>query len=286
MIKIVERGQKNRFLIVKFTFECNIGCRVCVENSTPNDKELLPLSKIEKAFKELENYECDMGLQGGEVMLYPEYCAEICEMWRKINKKGGHTHMITNGFWGKDPKVIDIMANRIKPDILMTTVDKWHQEFIPIESVNNITKSLYDHPTINVAFFQIYSKNYPLKTQEELGIICDKKVIINGNPLHFYGRGADVISRDHDDSPKWKEYNDEPIKCDNFGLSILPDGQIVANCPLERNGCYCGHVDIHNIAKIYDNLRRPVINYTGKTYNLSAICKDMRIHCMNKKWNF
>ena len=43
---VLERGLAGNFLIVKFTFECNIQCKICVENSTPDEKTLLSLDKI------------------------------------------------------------------------------------------------------------------------------------------------------------------------------------------------------------------------------------------------
>lgn len=283
-LEAISFGMKLRFLIVKFTYKCDAKCAICIEDSSIDKTELLPLNLIEKVFTEVKDMEIDMGLQGGEVLLFPEYCKEICDMWRSINKYG-RTHMITNGFWGKDPKLIDYVENEIKPELIGISVDKWHQQWIPISSINNILSRLENNPNIWVHLFQIFSKNYPVvKNQSELGIKCNKKLFILGNALHYWGRGKKVID-EGDDAPNKREFKGERIQCDNFGLSLHPDGTIHSNCPAESAGCSFGKIENTNIKEIFEKLGRPFLEgYRGTTYSFTEICKGMFIDPLDPKW--
>jgi hypothetical protein len=279
--KTIQHGMNLRFLIVKFTNRCNADCSICIEDSTNNKTDLLSLDLIEKVFKECTNLDIDMGLQGGEVMLYPEYCKEIYDMWRKYNKYK-LTHMISNGFWGDNLDLIDYMKNDLKPDLLMLTTDKWHQKFVPLSKINIILDHLKDDPIINVGIFQIVSKKYPLKTPKELGLNYED-IFTLPNRLHYHGRGIN-IKKENDDVPSMKYYNNEKLGCDNFGLSLHPDGTIGSNCPAEMFGCNFGKIAENNIVDIFENLGRPVIKYTGEAYSLTEKCKELQINPLDEKW--
>jgi hypothetical protein len=281
VMKYFERGMQNHVLLVKFTFECNNGCEICIENSTPDQKEILPIEKLQKVFDQVKDLELNCSMQGGEVMLYPEYCAEVTNRWRKTNKFG-HTLCVTNGFWGDNPDTIKYMKEVIKPDVLFISVSKWHQKNVPISRINNIIREL-DNSSIMVVILPLYSDKYPSLTQREYGLDSDKELLLLPQPLTTMGRAGNLSTGDQ--SPRMRTYDNEEIKCDNFGLSIHPDGTIGANCPAERNGCIFGHIDDTNVAELYDRLRRPKIQYTGTTYNFSAICRGLGINPLDPKWS-
>jgi hypothetical protein len=284
LLKTINYGQKLRFLIIKFTNKCNAECDICVERSSMKETELLPLDLIQKAFEEVKDLDIDMGLQGGEVMLYPEYCKEIYDMWRKINKGDSLNHMVTNGFWGENEDTIDYFSNHIKPQLCMITVDKWHQERIPISSINSILNRIGEHPDINFALFQIYSKNSPEKNQEELGIQYPKRLGLLSNPLSIFGKAADLKSQGIDDAPIYRNLVNEELICNNFGLSLNSKGDILTNCARELNGCNFGNIKNINIKDVYEKLRRPIIKYTGQAYTLSDVCKSLEISPLDSKW--
>jgi hypothetical protein len=291
-LRVATRGLYDlRFLRVKFTFECNIRCKICIEESA-DQKELLPISKIEHVFRQLPDLEIDMGLQGGEVMLYPEYCAEICDLWRKYNK-WGHTHMISNGYWGDDPKITDIMINKIKPELLMITVDKFHQEFIPISKVNSIIDNLKNTPDILLGFLTVYSKDdpwnfeaTPLENQQRLGLVCDQEVSILANKLVSAGRAINYISSSGDDVPNRHDCEDEELVCNNFGIALLPNEEVVSNCGLERWGCKFGTIDTVDMKKLFESLGRPHVKYTGKNVQqFLDICRNLKINPLDPVWS-
>ena len=227
-----------------------------------------------------------MGLQGGEVMLYPEYCIEINNLWRKYNKYG-HTHMITNGFCGNDKNLMSIMYQKIKPDLIMLSVDKWHQEHINILNINNIIRELENHPDINLGAFQIFSKNYHNVSteQKKLGIVCNKTLPIISLPMKDYGRARILVESGEEELPVYRQYDQEEVKCENFGFSLHPDESVVANCSLERNGCKFGKIDEVDFIELFKlNKNRPKIIYTGKIQCFSYICKTSILKPIEKEW--
>jgi MoaA/NifB/PqqE/SkfB family radical SAM enzyme len=280
-----EKGLKLEFLVIKFTFRCNNNCSICVENSSDDKRDLLSLDLIEKSFKETSDLDLNCVLQGGEVMLYPEYCKEIYDMWRKINKYK-KTFLMTNGFWGKDQKLINFVKEELKPDLLIVTTDKWHQVNIPVSIINNIIKQFQDDKYIKLMIMQIFSNNYPLFSDNyfKLGIEYNGKEKLNiyGCPLNFFGRG--INAEKDGDFPFIKDYYNEKITCSNFGISIHPDGKIYSHCTSESNGCYFGNINNTDLNLLFKKLRRPSILYTGKTYSFSDICKKLKINPLDEKW--
>jgi hypothetical protein len=270
-------------LTLKFTLRCDRNCSICIENSLNDKTELLGLDLIEKAFLDIQDLDINFSLQGGEVMLYPEYCNKIYDLWRKINKFNIRTILVTNGFWGEDDNLINFVKNKLKPTILFVTTDKWHQEKIPVSSINKIIKEFEFVPEIYLAIIQICSKNFPYvgKDYSKLNLDYDKKDLeIINTDLCFRGRAEQFKSID--DIPEIKIYNNEEVVCNNMGLSITPDGVIRSNCSLETHGCKFGHISDTNLKDVYLNLNRPRMLYSGRMDYFGDICEN--INPLDEKW--
>jgi organic radical activating enzyme len=121
---------------------CNINCRHCFCPSVPEQsKDFISKEIVNKTMDIIKgNGQFVISILGGEVMLYPEGCKYIAD---KSHEEGHIFRLITNGFFGKDQKMIDYLIDEIKPEILVISCDEYHQEFIPIETVKNLIDKCY-----------------------------------------------------------------------------------------------------------------------------------------------
>jgi len=292
MDQVMPGYKKYYTLLCKFTFKCDSYCDICSESCSMDETDFLSLELIGKALEEIKDLDIVFTLQGGEVMLYPEHCKNIGDLWRQTKGKySKKLDMVTNGFWGKDPKLIDYVLEEIKPTLIAITVDKWHQKSVPISSINNIIKVLENHPITDICIFQIYSKNFPLvesKNYKELGLEFSSNVepFIYGIPFHRTGKALSLEGID--ESPDLRECNNEELECQNIGIGLYPNGIIGGECTLARNGCRFGHIKTHNLKDIFkklETIKRPSIKYTGLMDNFCSLCREMKIKPLEELMN-
>lgn len=122
--------------------DCNINCKHCFIPAAFPDRPKGFISRdiVDKTFEMIGDRKVVISILGGEVMLYPEECKYIAD---KAHEKGLTFRLITNGYFGNDQKMIDYLVNEIKPEIITISVDEYHQEFIPIETIKNLINNIY-----------------------------------------------------------------------------------------------------------------------------------------------
>jgi hypothetical protein len=288
-LSFMERLFRNEEIMVKFTPRCTNNCRMCT--CVDEEVDLLSLNLIEKGFNDLKNSDVTLlTLQGGEVMLYPEYCKEVFDLWRKIRKdEKVFTGMFSNGCWGNDQNLIDYFINEVHPNFLLLSVDKWHQEHNPIENIDNILFKLKDNKDILVMIISVFSKETPK---------CEKISQLGVNPIFddiyiFFNPLTDTVITETETCPNRKYLNDEPIFCGCDAMSLDWDGAIRSDCSYAdsnlnelsaQSGCLFGFIDKVNLLDAYKNWRRPCIKYTGEVGHFSEICRNLKINCFDKKW--
>lgn len=132
-------------LVFLVTEKCTAKCRFCGPRCSPEAdptylESVFMNQVLDRAY---ELY--DLGLVafiGGEPLLKPENLKSVI---MNAKARGINTRIVTNGFWGKTIKSAETMSANLAKwglDEVNISVDDYHQEFVPIESVINCVNAL------------------------------------------------------------------------------------------------------------------------------------------------
>ncbi len=257
------------------TLQCTGKCKHCSVGPRLNENsdKCVDLEKAIDAVKKLSARFPVESLMtfGGEPLLYAETTCSI----HKIAKQCGieKRQLITNGYFSKDPQVIREIAKKICQsgiNEILLSVDAFHQERIPLETVRLFVEELircefqnvYLQPAwvINSSHQNAYNETTwdILKSFSDLGI-----AITNGNDIFPAGNAVKYL-REFFELP---ERIDLSAKCgeapytdrlDNIrSLSIEPNGD-VAICEFKIGNIY--ESDINNIVNNYDPFTNVMMN--------------------------
>lgn len=121
------------------TNTCNASCGMCCFSCSPQKKEILDKEIVKDYIRQA----ADMGtvkqiaFTGGEAIIYYDTLRECMEYAKSF---GMTSTLVSNGFWGKNfddgfDKIKDLKEAGLKH--ISFSVDKFHQEYVPIPSVRN-----------------------------------------------------------------------------------------------------------------------------------------------------
>ncbi len=217
------------------TMACTGRCRHCSEGSHESFKDHLDGSAVENAIMQIcKQYKIDsLMVFGGEPLLYPD---DVCRIFRAGLDAGiPQREMITNGFFSKDEKRIEEVADMLAKsgvNYIMLSADSFHQETIPLEPVYYFAKcirSMGINIEINPAWLVSEEDNNPynVKTREILKVFQDDGFMLaNGNVIWPEGNARIYLSEYFDLSvPYENPYDDDPA--DIRALSFEPDGTVL-----------------------------------------------------------
>jgi organic radical activating enzyme len=216
-------------------YNCNINCRHCF-CSAPSfgDRNRGFVSKeiIDKTYEIIGDRKFLVSILGGEVSLYPENCKYIAD---EAHKRGLSFRFITNGWFGADDEKIDYLINEIKPEIITISVDEYHQEFIPIETIKHLIDRIYGKMEILIESccdikesddhgtdFKWDKEPIKLKIAKSLGIE-NKKI--------FYL--IDAIKKDgnaRENNLGYEKFQCKEGYCSTCGFVVTLDGNISPKC--------------------------------------------------------
>lgn len=124
-------------LSVILTDKCNIECRHCMPECSPEKSRTLSWVELERVIRDASTLP---GMQtlcftGGEVFMFPNLLARCIKLGSQL---GLETTAITNGFWARSPAIARRMLERF-PGLtrLAVSTDTFHQEFIDIDRIKN-----------------------------------------------------------------------------------------------------------------------------------------------------
>ena len=137
---------------------------------------------------------------GGEPMLYPE---RTISLFRKADELRIPTiQLITNGYWGKDPKKAEIHASELKKagvtDVLVS-VDAFHLPHIPLDGPRNAAKASAEasikRVRWNIAVVEgIDAENeYDQKTREVAETLEPLDIELSFNKIFPHGRARENL---------------------------------------------------------------------------------------------
>ena len=135
MQKTIEQGHaeaqayfnKQRVLSFALTDKCNIRCRIC-SRSCEAEENFTPESVWKKCCDDLAFKDYAICIAGGEPTLYVDRTLEVA---RYAKKKALYVILQTNGWWGRNDRVIEALLSPGAIDVVNISTDKYHQEFLP-----------------------------------------------------------------------------------------------------------------------------------------------------------
>ena len=241
----------NRIEVIE-TLACTGHCKHCSEGDHAGFTEHLDGKIAAKAIDEICHvYKIDsLMVFGGEPLLYPE---DVCEIFKAGEKAGiQRRDLITNGYFSKDEKRIQEVANRLIENGLnriLLSVDAFHQETIPIEPVMAFAKCVKDtgiKTELSPAWLVSKEDNNPynVKTREILNLFTEIGFGLGTGNIIWPEGNARIYLKDYFDLSKEtvNPYEDDPG--DVKSVSIEPDGKVLQ-----------GNIYQDNIIDILENYR-------------------------------
>jgi len=141
---------------LQYNLKCNIQCSCCYDlnadtNNYLNEKD------CERWIKECGERKIGVFMATGEPFLYWDW---IKNFFLPLCKKHNVIYLIsTNGYWGKDNKIIqEILDYEIEE--LTISVDWWHQQFVPLETIYNILKVFEKTKKPKIYISQVFDKDH------------------------------------------------------------------------------------------------------------------------------
>ena len=233
------------------TYACTGRCRHCSEGAhTDCSEEIDPRVAADAVRKIVSNYDIKTVMVfGGEPLLCLNSVMNIINTARELNIP--HRQVITNGYFSKDSKKIHHIAESLNAcgvnDILLS-VDAFHQEYIPLDTVKFFAKELKrcGVPTrLSPAWLVApdHPNPYNLRTREILESFKPLDIPVGkGNIVFPEGNALKYLSEYFVDIHPENPYVEDPrdVRC----LSFSPDGDVLDGNLYEK--------DIMEILENYD----------------------------------
>lgn len=213
------------------TLACTGRCKHCSEGEHKNAGESIDKEIAAQAVRDIaETYNIQSVMTfGGEPLLYPDAVCNIHAAATEMHIP--KRQLITNGYFSKDSKRIQAVAESGVNDILLS-VDAFHQETIPLVQVKIFAKAVQStgvrlrvHPAwlVNSDAENPYNKI----TKEILSEFASMDIEVNdgnvifpsGNAVKYLGEYFDL--REEYRSPYWENPEDVRTVCFSANGDVL-----------------------------------------------------------------
>ena len=216
------------------TYACTGRCKHCSEGDHSSCGERInPAAAADAVRKIAAEYNISTVMAfGGEPLLYPDAVYAIMNAAAELDIP--KSQLITNGYFSTDADRISDVAGRLFEsgvNDLLLSVDAFHQETIPIETVRAFAEAAksYGIPIRLQPAWLVSPRDdnpYNLKTREILEGLCDLGVRISEGNVVFPEGNAKKYLREYFTGEKHKNpYAEDPcnVKC----ISFEPNGDVL-----------------------------------------------------------
>jgi hypothetical protein len=186
------------------TFKCPSKCKHCSYKAGPERTGSMKLEDAERFLTELAGTQPlqSFGVHGGEPFLYFKLLKQIIKKGKELGVPRSWT--ITNGYWAKTRTIAKKKLAQLKDAGLTSitfSVDGFHQEYIPLETVRNGIEA-----ATAVGFQKVWVDSYSLghlDVNNPYNISTRKaieslrgldRVEINLRQVDFEGRAAELLT--------------------------------------------------------------------------------------------
>ncbi|NMB92821.1 MAG: radical SAM protein [Flexilinea flocculi] len=121
------------------TDRCSASCGMCCFSCSPHNKQRLDKELVKDWIRQAADLGTvkSIGFSGGEAILYYD---DLRECVAFAHQYGLYSTLVSNGFWAADlEKGRSLLGGLVKDGLkhLSLSVDQFHQEYVPLESVRN-----------------------------------------------------------------------------------------------------------------------------------------------------
>ncbi len=214
---------------VYVTNKCNMRCRHCSVNSSPDENSRIAIGSLLKPISDFACLPSSKGIQisGGEPMIYIRDVAQIARIGKDFDLA---VAVATNGSWASSVKKASKILDKI-PGVtqLLLSTDRYHAEFFPSERVvfaalAAVKKGM--HATINICCPPTEENSEIMWFERELSAVLDRVDIVC-TYVEPVGRGADLPESYWEDiAEKWPSGG-----CPQLARPVIvEDGTLLACC--------------------------------------------------------
>ncbi len=266
-----------RRLNFRITYNCNVQCRHCYNNSGPESDRFL--INRDKAFDAISNMSHvgikRIGIEGGEPFLYPGF---LMDMIQKARRSGIERIGInTNGFWARTPGKTSKVLNNLEKagfmngpgngsDFIKLSSGVYHQEFIDFKVVINLARIYFEKFHRPLIIDYEFPNDSPDIKKFLIGRLkhhnLAENVKIEYRLVEGVGRGKQVCT----DEALIKNVEEKP--CRNINqISVEPDGTAKPCCGLNAfiKGINIGNINKDSLKTIIKNMQNsPILQFMSK----------------------
>ncbi len=239
------------------TYRCTISCRHCLVGAGPLRTEEIDLNEAMGWLHQIRNYENgkiqSIGFTGGEPFCCYDKLLKLADLAHDL---GLNYTVITNGFWASSKQKARKILSRLLPSDLSISSDIFHQEFIPVENVENVFKSCQElgiRCDITFAYDDHVMKQTKMLVKQLLRFASKQSIRVTRIfPSGRGGKQADFSEVSVKDKPPSR------IPCLFATVPyILPDGGIIAcigpliNIPRKNNPLFLGSLRHQSLSEIF-----------------------------------
>lgn len=172
--------------------KCNFVCAHCCTESSPDEKDILPLGVLEEFLTSVAPSDDVKAFHasGGEPFLHPKHLQIISDYALKYGKLFG---VNTNGYWAKSKVIKQLLAGDQLQGLthLFISYSKWHEKFIPSELVNEAIE-IGVSSRKKVELMIVYESIEELEHYRNVLTSDKKDLVIMSSPVDYIGRAAQL----------------------------------------------------------------------------------------------
>lgn len=218
------------------TYRCNAECRHCFFKCSPSRTEVMPHQTAQHVINEASSLGADwVSFSGGEPFLEYDLLKELITF---SSGKGLKTEVVTNGFWGQTREEAQKTLTPLIEaglDVLNLSVDNYHGEYVPFESVRNAYWAAVDLG-LKIVLMVSMGKDSGITSGSLPDLIGDDRIqvagkcrILNPNAVLFetqftpIGRGAGL---------KYDSVPFTEVRCNEVlrDIGVAPNGDVLPCC--------------------------------------------------------
>jgi len=260
-------GKNKKFININISEKCNLSCAHCNMNSSPESSgKQMPNKIIDYIFNQIDS-SWGVVIFGGEPVLFPKKVEYIA---KKCHEKNINFELPTNGFWGKNKKIINILK-KIKPTVICFSLDCFHN--IDYKTLINIVEEFKNEEDIFVTYEEILEyENKNKEKFEKYDIAHITEILTNTGRSKEYNIHFEIKG------PKM-------IYCQCRGLDIRSDGKVYALCANHQGCLLSNNIFEENLEELRKNLIKitPKFKLKGDQIipNIYSVCQSSR---NDSKW--
>ncbi len=244
------------------TYRCSAECRHCFFECSPSRSEVMTRQTAQNVINEAVTLGAKwISFSGGEPFLEYDSLKELITL---SSENGLNTEVVSNGFWGETrEEALGTLDPLITAglDVLNLSVDDFHCEFLPFETLKNIYWAAVELGVKIVLMVstgkdnQITSESLPELLEDNRVQVAGKRRIPNPNAVLFetqftpIGRGKDL------------KHNLVPfteIRCNDVlrDIGVAPNGDVLPCCGPLGTRNVLGNINEEGLGLILDRAGR------------------------------